>query len=274
MPNALSRRVAAAVILTALGSPLFASDPPLPPPSDSQIVPAEQPPSAAARLRRWWKGSIAHFEQIEAVQMVTAVFGGSEMGPGEGWFHAGQSRYGWDWLARRYDEDGNGVITDDEFAGPAELFERLDRDRDGELKPDDFDWSDRSPFLRQQGQAGQWFAQIDKSSNGRITQDEWQQFFEKLSGEKGYVSREDFRMGLFPPSPKSPAPQNREPDGALKFVLLKGLVSGELGSLRPGPGIDKPAPEFELETQNGKRSIRLSSFRNEKPVVLVFGSFT
>jgi hypothetical protein len=71
-----------------------------------------------------------------------------------------------------------------------------------------------------------------------------------------------------------PTPQSREPDGALKFVLLKGLISGELGSLRPGPGIDAKAPDFELEMQNGKRSIRLSSFRNEKPVVLVFGSFT
>jgi cytochrome oxidase Cu insertion factor (SCO1/SenC/PrrC family) len=57
-------------------------------------------------------------------------------------------------------------------------------------------------------------------------------------------------------------------------VLLKGLVSGELGSLREGPGIDDRAPDFELETQDGKRSLRLSSFRDGKPVVLVFGSFT
>src|SRR6267154_2800538 len=111
MSNAFFRGVAAAVFLTALGRPLFASDPPIPPSSEVQTVPAAQPASAIARLRTWWKGSSARFEEIEAVQMVTGVFAGSEMGPGEGWFHAGQSRYGWDWLARRYDEDGDGVIT-------------------------------------------------------------------------------------------------------------------------------------------------------------------
>ncbi len=135
--------------------------------------------------------------------MITTVRVGSRMGPGDGWFHPSRSRYGWRWLLQRYDQDGNDVISADEFSGPAELFQRLDRDGSGELKADDFDWSDGSPFLRQQGQVGQWFSRVDKSSNGRITPEEWQQFFEKLAGEKGYVSREDLRTGLFPASEKS-----------------------------------------------------------------------
>jgi len=273
MRNALLR-IGAALLVTALGSTLFAADPAAPPSPEPQNAAPAQPASAIGRLRTWWKKKTARFGQIEAIQMVSAVAAGSEMGPGDGWFHAGQSRYGWEWLARRYDEDGEGVITADEFAGPAELFERLDRDRDGDLKPDDFDWSDRSPFLRREGQAGQWFAQIDKSSNGRITPDEWQQFFDKLAGDKGYISRDDLQKGLFPAPPKRDLSTRSAPQGPSQIVLLKGLASGELGSLRPGPGIDKPAPDFELETQSGQRRIRLSSFRNEKPVVLVFGSFT
>lgn len=34
------------------------------------------------------------------------------------------------------------------------------------------------------------------------------------------------------------------------------------------------APDFELRDIQGQDPIRLSSFRGEKPVVLIFGSFT
>lgn len=229
--------------------------------------------SSIGGVAAWCRQSMARVREAEAVQMVTAILKGSQMGPGEGWFHPGQSRYGWDWLVGRYDQDADGAITPDEFSGSAELFERLDRDRNGELKPDDFDWSDRSPFIKQQGQAGQWFSQIDNSSNGQITQVEWEQFFTKLAGEKRYVSREDLRLGLFPPSAKNSS-LGRAAEGPSRAVLLKGVFNGELGSMWEGPSIDQRAPDFDLQTQNGKRTIRLSSFRNQKPVVLVFGSFT
>jgi Ca2+-binding EF-hand superfamily protein len=196
------------------------------------------------------------------------------MGPGDGWFHPGQSRYGWDWLARHWDDDRDGQITEEEFNGPAELFERLDRNGDGALKPEDFDWSENSPFVRQQRQAGSWFSRIDKSSNGRISHDEWQKFFDKLAGDKGYVSPDDLRNGLFPAPPRSSPAPPPDAQGPSRETLIKGVLSGELGSMWEVPGINQPAPEFNLETQDGKRSIRLSQFRNQKPVVLVFGSFT
>jgi hypothetical protein len=34
------------------------------------------------------------------------------------------------------------------------------------------------------------------------------------------------------------------------------------------------APDFNLKTADGSRSVRLSSFRGQKPVVLIFGSHT
>src|SRR5206468_1689253 len=102
---------------------------------------------------------------------------GSKMGPGDGWFHPSQSRFGWKWLAARHDADEDGEVSREEFTGPAEFFDRLDRDHDGVLTEQDFDWSERSPYA-QQGRMGRlWFSQIDANSNGRISKTEWEQFF-------------------------------------------------------------------------------------------------
>lgn len=42
----------------------------------------------------------------------------------------------------------------------------------------------------------------------------------------------------------------------------------------PAPKQGEPAPDFELCDVDGKNPIRLSSLRGERPVALVFGSFT
>lgn len=34
------------------------------------------------------------------------------------------------------------------------------------------------------------------------------------------------------------------------------------------------APDFQLETVDGRRKVRLSSFKKKKPVALIFGSYT
>jgi hypothetical protein len=40
------------------------------------------------------------------------------------------------------------------------------------------------------------------------------------------------------------------------------------------PKVGTLAPDFELSDNTGRKSVRLSDFRGEKPVVLLFGSFT
>jgi hypothetical protein len=40
------------------------------------------------------------------------------------------------------------------------------------------------------------------------------------------------------------------------------------------PQVGKLAPDFMLHDRNGEKPIRLSSFRGQKPVALIFGSFT
>jgi hypothetical protein len=38
--------------------------------------------------------------------------------------------------------------------------------------------------------------------------------------------------------------------------------------------VGDPAPDFALKTADGSASVRLSSFRGQEPVVLIFGSHT
>lgn len=38
--------------------------------------------------------------------------------------------------------------------------------------------------------------------------------------------------------------------------------------------VGDPAPDFSLTTEDKKQTVRLDSFRGQKPVVLVFGSYT
>lgn len=44
--------------------------------------------------------------------------------------------------------------------------------------------------------------------------------------------------------------------------------------LREAPKVGEDAPDFTLETRDGDESIRLSKFEGDRPVVLIFGSWT
>jgi Ca2+-binding EF-hand superfamily protein len=207
----------------------------------------------------------------EIVEMLWALATGGDLEGGVGWFHPGQSRYGWDWLATKYDKDHDGEITREEFKGPAELFDRLDRDGDGVLTAEDFDWSKDSPFLKEFQPIRKWFRAIDANSNGRVSKNEWQEFFTKAAKGKDYITPEDLRLMVQPPEKKDDKKDDDEPS---PWLLLKGFATGELGSIYEGPTMGEKAPEFSLRTQDGNQEYRLSQYRGKKPVVLIFGSFT
>jgi thiol-disulfide isomerase/thioredoxin len=208
-------------------------------------------------------------KDCEFLQMLTAILSGSQMGPGEGWFHPGQTRYGWPWLAREYDLKPDGALPRERFKGPAELFARLDRNRDGVLTADDFDWSDGAAFVRQMNVVGPWFRRADADGDGKLTREEWQKVFDRLAGDRDHVTAEDVRAMLFPP----PGGGFRPGDGPSMAVLLRGLFLGEIGSPGEGPALNEEAPDFALKTSDGKRTVRLSDLRG-KPVVLMFGNFS
>jgi hypothetical protein len=214
----------------------------------------------------------AKLQPVEAVEMVTAILTGSDMGPGEGWFHPGQGRYSWKWLADHYDADHDGVITLKEFGGSTDDFLRLDRDHNGVLTADDFDWSEKSPYMRKVMMTQSWFRMIDRNSNGRVSRDEWESFFNKMAKDRDYITPDDLRDALFPAQPYQKP--GKDPGGPPPLLLLSGLLQGELGSLFPGPSLNQEAPAFTLQREDGKGTIALADFLGKKPIVLVFGSFT
>jgi hypothetical protein len=214
-------------------------------------------------------GGLYQLSNLEIVEMASSLPNLPRMGAGDGWFHPGQSRYDWKWLAARFDTNRDGKITPAEFKGPPELFARLDRDRDGVITAEDFDWSDRSTYVRHMGMVSQWMSRIDTSSNGRISKQEWEAFFQKAAKGKDHLTPEDLRDALMQMPKRSGPPPKFNP-----LILLAGLATGELGSFIEGPSIGSKAPNFTLQTQDGKQSISLSDYRGKKPVVLIFGSFT
>jgi hypothetical protein len=218
-------------------------------------------------------GRCAGLRCPEIVEMLWAVANGSDLGPGAGWFHPGRSRYGWAWLAQRHGVASDGRIPRKRFRGPAELFDRLDRDRDGALTAADFDWSEHSPLLQTGRPADLLYFRLDADSNGRITRAEWDAFFHKAAKGKKYLTPEDLRAALTALPPAKVA-KKKPPDGPSPLLLVKGFLSGELGSIFEGPDIDAPAPDFTLPAHDGKKKFRLADYRGKRPVVLVFGSFT
>jgi thiol-disulfide isomerase/thioredoxin len=231
---------------------------------------AEDPKAAAAAaavLESAYQGT----RPPESVRMLIAILRGSRMGPGDGWFGPADTRYSWQWLAGRCGvEPARRGIPRDRFRGPAALFARLDRNKDGAITPDDLDWSDRNPYVQMSRMTNRLFARLNARGDGRLTRDELLQFFDKAAGGKDHLNPDDFRdellagmFGGFQPG-----------DGPSPAVLVRGLFAGEIGSLNEGPMLNQPAPNFTLRTADGKDSVQLAKLIGPKPVVLVFGNFT
>jgi thiol-disulfide isomerase/thioredoxin len=208
-------------------------------------------------------------EPPESVRMLIAIARGSQMGPGAGWFGPAQNRYSWEWLAKLHDVPLDEEISAEKFHGKPELFQRLDRNKDGHIAADDLDWSDRNPFVQQSYMINRMFRRFDQEGDGRVTREELLAFFDRISNGKESFRSEDLRDALIGgPSGFLPG------DAPTPEVLLRGLFRGEVGSLNEGPKVDEPAPDFRLTTQDGSRTIRLSEQLGSKPIVLVFGNFT
>lgn len=230
-------------------------------------------PAGAAESAGQLLPTLDKVRRTELAEMLVAVLKGDPPSPGFGWFHPSQSAYGWKWLADRYDADRDGAVSRKEFPGTAEQFDRLDRNHDGRLTPEDFDWSPRSPLAREEQLAERLFRRGDANTNGRISTDEWQALFQQAAGGKDYLTAEDLRALLFPPPP--PRDRRGPPPGMpSRLTLLLGLINGEIGSASEGPKLGATAPDFRLKVHDGDREVSLSDYRGKKPVVLVFGSFT
>ena len=220
----------------------------------------------------WLAKSFQGHATPEAAEMLIAIAKGSQMGPGEGWFHPGQTRYGWKWIAERHGGNLFASIPKDKFKGPELTFAELDRTGDGQLGRDDFDWSDRSPLAQQSMLSSRIFYRLNRDGDGRLTKEEWLKFFDEAAGGNDHLTTNGLRRALnsMPPRKASPAPEA----SVTPEILVRGLFRGEIGSMHEGPRLEQTAPDFTLKTLGGKETIRLGDHIGKRPIVLVFGNFT
>jgi hypothetical protein len=218
---------------------------------------------------RWLQDAFAGQKMPEGAEMLLAIARGSRLGPGEGWFHPGQSRYGWPWLAKLHGVAPDGAISADSFKGPAELFDRLDRNHDKVLRADDFDWSERSRPVAALA-TSEPLDRLSSSGDGRISREDWMRVFDQAADGKDHLTAAELRDALGSKSNVAKSP-NGMPSHQ---VLVRGLFRGEVGSMNEGPKVDDPAPDFTLRNHDGSGVVRLSDHFGKRPIVLSFGNFT
>jgi len=210
----------------------------------------------------------------EAATQLMMILFSTASDPVPGWYGPGRSRYDWTWLAARFDANRDGAVARKEFLGPDATFQRLDRDRNGRVTADDLDWSSAEWYQRELTFQTR-LRTFDADGDGKLTAQEWAAYFQRLAGDKGVLDASEARKALLPPSESE---RERAYFAAMPLKLrrdrLQGILKGDVGSFNEGPQVGDLAPDFTLETQDGKQSVTLSSFRGRRPVVLTFGSYT
>jgi Ca2+-binding EF-hand superfamily protein/thiol-disulfide isomerase/thioredoxin len=209
--------------------------------------------------------------QPEGVRMLLAILRGSQLDGSNGWFEPADSRYTWKWLTERNGLDAKAKsIPRDQFRGNQVLFDRLDRNGDGKIARDDFDWSDRNPYVQQAGLMNRFFRRMDTSGDGKLTREELEAFFKMVAKDKDYFTADDLRQAMIPRGVAGFS----QGDGPSVPVLVRGLFEGSLGTISEGPKLGAAAPNFTLKTPDGSATYSLKELVGPKPVVLLFGNFT
>jgi thiol-disulfide isomerase/thioredoxin len=236
------------------------------PPAEAPVKVAS-PPQVATYLRQAYGES----SPPEATKMLLAILEGSKMGAGEGWFGPAQTRFDFEWLAKQCDlEESAEGIPREKFAGPAELFSVLDRNRDGMIQPQDLDWSEQNPYVGMMYTLNRVFRRLDAAGTGHLSREDWLDFFDEATRNGETLTAADFSGALLAGFTGSFAPG----DGPDTATLIRGLFDGEIGSMCEGPQVGQRAPLFSLRKVQGDGVIELSSLLGEKPLVIVLGNFT
>jgi hypothetical protein len=227
-----------------------------------------------AAFGRWLASTVGDRPDTpEWLLMFADILQGSQLGPQDGWFRraVAETRFTWAATVQRWDADGDGLISLDEFPGSDADFGRLDRNGNGVLDEEDFDWT---PHALSYSPGMVLYYMMDRDGNGKVTREEWLAWFAAMDQDQlGFVSQEDFR-DLFAAMDRGRGGGSSADDGPDKATLIKGLFQQEIGSLRPGPALDEKAPDFTLQTAAGDGEFSLHDQLGERPVVLVFGNIT
>lgn len=204
----------------------------------------------------------------EALEMFSSILQDAPLGPGGGWFHGSTCKHDWKTFTTSLGLAGERSIKRKQFPGPIEWFDRLDRNRDGQLTPEDFD-HDRPPAFNPMQFGMMLMRTMDTDGDGEVSPAEWEAFFKSATSGKDNMAMMDLMGAL-----RSAMARMMNSDGPPPSMVAAGVLSGDLGSICEGPRVGQRGLDFRLKTQDGKRTITLSEYRGKKPVVLVFGSFS
>ncbi|MHC4818232.1 MAG: EF-hand domain-containing protein, partial [Planctomycetota bacterium] len=181
-------------------------------------------------------------------------------------------------------------------------FVRLDRDRDGVLTAEDFRRAGRMTVLVAQMTIMRYFQDDDNPRDLKRVELTARFNVHDADGD-GQFGREEFEAAEVPPArngvramPPGMAPYaalleaaDTDANAALSrqelIVFFEALDDGDgvwqmrrrqgRPAARPsGAPEGRPAPDFTLHDPDGERAVTLSSFAGERPVALIFGSYT
>ena len=138
--------------------------------------------SLGEMLEEDWK------DRPEWGDMAVAILKDDFMRPGSGWWKPSAMRYDWNWLSTSFDANKDGKVERDELPSdvekPEQLFERLDRDNDGQTHAARISTTPPEPRddvmnigAMKDKMSNQLFGRLDTNSNGRVTMDELAEFF-------------------------------------------------------------------------------------------------
>lgn len=204
----------------------------------------------------------------------------------------------WSWLAATYDRNHDGRIAPAEYGRDAATFARLDRDHDGVITRADFDRDlvlpadlvlpmmlnriagERDAESVAIDRALEAMMRLDANGDGRIDRAEFERVVPPyMPGVDAFATflsgMDEDRDGLLSRLEIANWMARRDSDHDGRLARRERMSEGPAPAVGfiPKSGREK-APDFTATPLGGGAPVALSSLVGERPVALIFGSFT
>ena len=161
------------------------------------------------------------------------------------------ARSTWEYLAEKYDADENGEITPEEYGRDELHFKRLDVDSDGIISKAEIDERDRSSRAERGGRGGRFGGGRGGRRGGR--------------GGRG-AGEERPSVGT------APLEGSEAPD--FELLVLAEKANAKKSADEKEDVTEEGAKEEKTVAEKKAKKLKLSSFKKDRPVALVFGSYS